>query len=284
MQHSRTVFASLTLFVALFLQALPPTNASGPTQINRQTAAPTGPSDQNATEERQTTVTTVQTNQFNQSETNSSSKPTKTDDYATNWVNEVAAYSTLAIAFFTLVTIGVFVFQIQITRDVERAWITAFVEKAPDTIEWVDAPKGSSWLVAYSFQNHGRTPAKIESIRGSFRWVAKLSDLPDEPDYSICDNIEDIPTDGVLVVPTHQFPVHIPFAGEGGSKSVTQTQLDAVRRKEAFFVCYGTVLYRDAFQRQHQTRFCHLWESTGTKPPYGGWFRTGGPAKYNKSS
>jgi hypothetical protein len=275
------------LFVAAMLlvgSQSPKQTVSVPTQVDSQTTTPGRPTAQNSEQEKQLPIVSDKSDESSQGQENSGNKPDENKSRPPFWVDEVAAYSTLAIAFFTLVTIAVFLYQTKTTRDVERAWVSAAVVKLPERLDWITLPSYGSWTIRYSFKNSGRTPARVESILATFKCVPKLADMPKEPDYGECSSIQEIPAKGWLIVPEDTFPMNITFIGKDGPNKMSQAEIDAIRKGEAALICYGMVKYRDAFNRSHETRFCHVYELTNTQPPYFGWFKMAGHPKYNKTT
>jgi hypothetical protein len=262
----------------------PKQTVSVPTQVDSQATTPSRPTAQNSEQKKQLPIVSDEGEVSSQGQDNSNRKPDENESRPPFWVDEVAAYSTLAIAFFTLVTIAVFLYQTKTTRDVERAWVSASLAKVPEQLDWVTLPPFGNWKIRYSYKNSGRTPARVESILATFKCVPKLADMPEEPDYGACTTIQEIPAKGWLIVPEDTFPMNITYVGKDGPNKMTQAEIDAVRKGEAILICYGIVKYRDAFNRSHETRFCHIYELTSTQPPYFGWFKMAGHPKYNQTT
>lgn len=207
-------------------------------------------------------------------------------------VGDINAASTVVIAFFTALTFGVFLYQIKVAHDAERAWIVVSDIHKPDHLEWIDMqpaiyPKETfSWTI----KNTGRTPARILSVRLRFRFVQNLNQLSPRPDYGSgkCILVTRIPTEGAILPQNEPTMISTYFEGADGEASApTQDQIDAVRLGTAFLIAYGSVSYRDIFKRKHETRFSHVYHvrmPTAQHVPIEGWFSAGGPESYNVTS
>jgi hypothetical protein len=202
------------------------------------------------------------------------------------------AGSTFVIAIFTAFTFGVFLYQIKVTHDSERAWILIDEYHMPRHIDWpavhlgIDPKTSFGWTI----RNVGRTPGRIHKIQLRYRFVENLTDLPARPDYGDgrCMLIDEIPTDGAFVAPDDKPTVSTYFEGPIGEPGTpTQGQMDAAREGKAFLVAYGSIIYEDAFRRRHETRFCyvhHVLMGEGPHQVMKCWFSPGGPKNYNKTS
>ena len=208
------------------------------------------------------------------------------DKHAPWWVDEIAAFSTLAIAVFTVVTVVVFFFQIKVTHDVERAWVVASLdETVNDLLQFIQMPvDGSKLNQLLLFTNRGRTPGKITRVRSRFCYVGSLDSLPPKPDYGTCSELEQMPSDGRTLVPTEDFKMSLTFEGPKKSNMPTDEEMKTVRAGGAHLVVFGIVDYRDAFNRSHSTRFCFVYRITRNQIPYSGWFSLEGPPEYNKTT
>jgi hypothetical protein len=206
-----------------------------------------------------------------------------------NKVDVLNAGSTLVIALFTAFTFCVFLYQIKVTHDAERAWILIDELHKPEHFDWIDVrpdiypTSDFNWTV----KNTGRTPARVLKVQLRYRFIDKLNNLAARPNYgdAKCMRIAEIPTDGTFVAPGETSTIGTFFEGPDGEPSTpTQEQMDAVRTNKAFLVAYGSVLYKDAFKRKHETRFCqvcHVRMPPGKRIPIESWFSAGGPEKYN---
>jgi hypothetical protein len=202
------------------------------------------------------------------------------------WINEVNAFSTLAIAIFTFVTILVFGYQVKVTHEVERAWITVSLEPSPNGyLEWVEMPTdGSKLSVEGIFKNNGRTPGKMTKAQVRFCYIENVDALAKEPNYSGYSELGNMPADGHVIVPSGEFRVTAFFEGLNDSNIPTQDQITLVRAEKASLFVVGRIQYSDAFSRPHETRFCFTYMMISKKIPYMGRFQLGGPPEYNKAT
>jgi hypothetical protein len=208
------------------------------------------------------------------------------EKHAPWWVDEIAAFSTLAIAFFTVVTVFVFLYQVGVTHDVERCWVTVSLDSPPnDILQYVVMPtSGMKLNRELFFTNRGRTPGKVTGIRARFCYVQSLASLPREPDYGTCSSFTQMPSDGRTLVPTEDFRLTVFFEGPNKSNIPTDEEMRNVRAGSAHLVVFGIADYRDAFSRSHYTSFCFVYQITHNEIPYAGWFLVDGPSEYNKTT
>lgn len=201
--------------------------------------------------------------------------------------DSLSAYSTVFIAFFTFVTTGAFLYQIRITHNAERAWVSVETIEQPTYLAWVQFPTLDKLRFHYRFRNRGRTQARVVSVKVRFCILGQLGALPENPDYGDGGHTEfqPIPTDGILYPPEGSFDVYAVFEGLEGKKSLTREQMDAVRSHRSVLVSYGRVVYKDAFRRRHETRFCYVY-NVEVKPTGEvlGDFYLGGPSLYNRAT
>lgn len=74
--------------------------------------------------------------------------------------------------------------------------------------------------------------------------------------------------------------------------SPTEKDVALIKDSAKFFCVYGFVNYRDAYGRDHETRFCYVYRigtlyllsATTGKSIDPSRFRVGGPAEYNKQT
>jgi hypothetical protein len=204
-----------------------------------------------------------------------------------SYTETISAYSTLVIAFFTLITTGAFFYQIRITHNAERSWIGVDNIVPPEHLAWVNVPRLDNFLFEYTFRNRGRTHARINYVRIRFRMIEALEVLPRYPEYGTGDHtmFQEIPPDGMVYPPQESFIVHAEFEGPNGEKAPTSEQIAAIRNHQSFLVSYGKVLYKDAFKRKHETRFCYVYSvQIGIQGRIKGEFHLGGPSAYNKTT
>lgn len=268
------------MFLLLFsgpLEQAPPR----PTHVDTPSNTPANPTTNRNDDQNPKPTVLEHVPSSNPTQDHAADKKGREDKPAPSWIDQVAGFSTLAIAFFTFITIGVFIFQIKSTRDVERAWITATIEEIPEELDWVTVPAiGIDWTLEINLENHGRTPAKITSYRQRYCIIEK-GQIPDSPDYEACAIDEQaVPLGGRILTPNEKIQLKSVF--EGGRPA--QSQIEAVRWDTSTMLAYGIIEYRDAFQRRHETRYCFTYIVTRNKPPCTGFFNLGGPAKYNRTT
>jgi hypothetical protein len=165
------------------------------------------------------------------------------------WLN---ALSTVVIAFFAVVT-GIAVWrQVKTAQDSERAWVMADVDW--DTEKWAGGEahilesSGSSgdnttFYAVLTCRNEGKSPAWIEEQRATFEIVTSL---PDTPNLESAKFIKVGPEPigiGNALPPT----THIPFQPVAAGHEKNGTMM----------VIYGTVKYRDIFNKQRTTSFAY---------------------------
>jgi hypothetical protein len=148
------------------------------------------------------------------------------------------------LSFFgVLAAIGLTIQSNRIARDTAKRQLRAYLSVIPKGI--TEGPNDTSGTVVISLKNNGQTPAY--DIRIAIATV--ITDFP------IGDDLPNVPSeimhsDGVI---------------GGGSKthfyrhfdSVDMQYLERVRDEEAAFLVHGTVWYRDIFNEERKTHFCH---------------------------
>jgi hypothetical protein len=64
-----------------------------------------------------------------------------------------------------------------------------------------------------------------------------------------------------------------------------KSEADAVSRQEAFLYAFGKVVYRDVYDRMHETRFGYVYHfPLGGDPVERGFRREGLPPSYNRAT
>jgi hypothetical protein len=281
----------LLLGAAILLSPQSPGNSpSGPSQVSGKSTTQTGPSAQNALEKEPSPPTLNNGKQPTTQQQNSTAYTP--EDGRPTWEDKVSAYSTLAIAFFTALTIGVFAFQIQTAHDVERAWIAVTNDEFPRIFEWDRFPPEERKRGMYSFtlKNHGRTPARVISARVRFHSIRNISDLPELPAYGDAKatiyNV--IPRDGKIVVPGEEFYIGALFEGTEDNPGLNALDESQWRNHQVAVICYGYVGYKDAFHRRHETRFCYevrnITDFFASPPRDNPQSSVSGPPEYNKAT
>lgn len=154
----------------------------------------------------------------------------------------------------------------------------------------------------YRLRLFGKTPCKILNAGMRFH-LANINelepqpepDLPDEPKYfsdirgnNLTGKSGDIPCSGQVLAPRER--VAMGKALESGS--LTKEDVHLITDSKRFLCAYGFVSYKDAYSRDHETRFCYVYRistsalmsaSTGQRIDPSR-FRIGGPVEYNKQT
>jgi hypothetical protein len=278
----------MLLSTLLLISAQQPAQAtSSPQQVGRETATNTSQSTQKAGKANSGPAALDKC--WETGTDQSESVDQSSEDNISRRSELISAYATLAMAIFTAVTIGVFAFQVRTAHDVERAWIAVASNNYPDVLNHPQALDGSG-LYIFKFKNHGRTPARLSSSKARFHLINKIGELPTVPDYGDQQSTisNPIPQDGRIIVPGEEFTVAADFEGTEEKPGLSAIDTRAWRDGNLKLVCYGCIKYRDAFARNHQTRFCYVVHSYGGFPGFKDdvytWAAVGGPPEYNKAT
>ncbi len=201
---------------------------------------------------------------------------------ARNWVDWINAFSTAVIALFTVVMAAAIIFQLRATHRQERAWIAIESIDVPEELSHYTLMFPMNIDLGYVFKNFGNTPAKLTDSRLIFRLVTSIDDLPSQPNYGPKQEYPRFPLDGGLMVPNITFELRQAFQGPDGTPALSNEDLTAIRSGAKALVSYGFIEYRDAFDKRHETRFCHIYRVLKGTNYYGGDFGIAGPSEYNK--
>lgn len=131
--------------------------------------------------------------------------------------------------------------------NVERAYVFMVPE-----LEWSHQVRFSTGIgtynsriaVKFTIENHGKTPAVIESID------AKLDVLNEPPDNRLHLTMNILPGETILASGQSWKPPISPLRTE-----VTENRAEAIRDHEAAIWFYGSIIYWDMFGKGHITRF-----------------------------
>jgi hypothetical protein len=207
------------------------------------------------------------------------------DAHPHDWVDRVNAFSTLTIAAFTVLLFFAAIWQTRTNRETERAWIIASpIENAPD-IGFVPAPgdpldapgRGQKNSFACSFKSTGNTPARLVESAVLYRKIDRLEDIEKEPDYEQRGPLDDlllVKGDSIGAI-AYLYPEVI----------LLRPEAFAVNEQKAFLYAFGIVVYRDVYDRLHETRFGYVYHiPLGGDPRPRGFRREGLPPAYNKAT
>jgi hypothetical protein len=173
-------------------------------------------------------------------------------------------------------------------RDTERAWVIANpVEKAPVVGFTPSAGAGNlerhlvgadqKNVVSFSFKSTGNTPARLVEAAVLYRKVGKLEDMPKEPDYGQRTLLGDLPLVRGDSIGSAGFLEPDPI--------LTRSEAEAISRQEAFLYAFGILIYRDVYNRLHETRFGFLYHfPRGGDPRQRGFSRELMPPTYNRAT
>jgi hypothetical protein len=195
---------------------------------------------------------------------------------------------TLALVLLTLAYVVVAYWQVQTSRDTERAWISARPAILSPQLRsiWEQGdplPALPGWvhLFPVRFLNSGNSPAQIDEISIRYVLLETLSELRVPPEYG-----QPIPQNGFLLVPRERIVFSVPLTTGTDSGMLSRWQLANVQNGAFFLYGYGFVRYRDVYRRSHITCFGYVYNF-----PQGGAinfeqaeFRRGGPPEYNKAT
>jgi hypothetical protein len=119
-------------------------------------------------------------------------------------------------------------------------------------LEWSHLTRFSSGIgtyhsraaVKFSIENHGKTPAIIESID------ARIDVVWEGPDNTLHLSMNILPGEKILAAGESWTPPTSPLRTE-----ITETRAEAIRDHDAAIWFYGSVIYWDMFGKEHWTRF-----------------------------
>lgn len=199
-----------------------------------------------------------------------------------NWVDELNAASTAAIAVFTVALFwGVF-YQARNTRDVERAWIIKESLSSPEQLRYFSPTyiDSNAMRVTLALKNNGRTPARITESSAYFELIGDPVDLPKIPDYRPEALSSGYPRGGLIVVPNETVNLVIDYLD--GRKRFEPSDFKGLREGAKQLSIWGFIAYQDAFKRKHRLSFCYLYKPAKEGNVWRGEFKLGGPAAYNR--
>jgi hypothetical protein len=178
--------------------------------------------------------------------------------------------------------------QTDTTRDTERAWVIVNpVDSAPaigfapsagaGNLELNLVGAGQRNVVSFSFKSTGSTPAKLVETAILYRKADTFENIPKEPEYGARVPLNDLPLvtgDSVgFVCSLEPSPI------------LPKVEADAVWGQKAFLYAFGIVVYRDVYDRLHETRFGFVYHfPLGGDPRERGFRRELMPPAYNRAT
>ncbi len=198
---------------------------------------------------------------------------------AFDWAKYVNASSTLVIAVFTVLLFLAVIWQTSTNRDNERAWVIVTPKSwSPSLVKAVEGVTFPINFFEASYENVGRTPARIIETALRYIIIDKLENLPLEPDYGMVVNLGEM-----LLVPRDSFPQVRPLEP---SPLLMPQQAAEIEQGKKLLYAYGFVAYRDVYRRRRETRCGYLYffaegQWRNIFPPR---FQRGGPPAYNRAT
>jgi type II secretory pathway pseudopilin PulG len=170
----------------------------------------------------------------------------------------------------------------------ERAWVIATPDDNSPVIGFIPSAGAGNLemhlvganqrnAVSFSLKSTGNTPARLVEIAILYRKANRLDDIPTEPDYDGKIPLNDLPLVTGDSIGFVQFLEPSPI--------LPKSEADAVCRQEAFLYAFGLVVYRDVYDRLHETRFGYVYHfPLGLDPKPKGFRRDGLPPSYNQAT
>jgi hypothetical protein len=168
----------------------------------------------------------------------------------------------------------------------ERAWVIDEIRQP------IGLPTNTNEIFrAYiTFKNWGRVPALLTNLKMRFHTFGLDEKgnpspdvrLPDIPTYDTEQLFLELGDNGVILAPGQSITIPYPFEENDGR--LTRSLWLLLEGKIVRLVCYGIVVYRDGYNVERFTQFCHMWDEgydpAGIIPN----FRRLGPNYYNKAT
>jgi hypothetical protein len=175
---------------------------------------------------------------------------------------------------------------VEIDVNSERAWVIDEIRQ-PGML-----PTNSDHVLkAYiTFKNWGRVPALVTDLKIRFHTFGKDENgmpdgeflLPEVPTYDTEQIFLELGDNGIILAPEQSIIIPCDFEENGGKLPRWLWLL--LEAKSVRLVCYGMITYRDGFNVERFTQFCHMWDRGydpfGVIPS----FRRLGPNYYNKAT
>lgn len=222
-------------------------------------------------------------------------KKYRTDPVQSGLVGEIAAFATVAVAVFALVTAVLVGIQIKTARDIERSWLLVHLTGNPDP-EWPYMTRGGYVpRILIRFKVFGKTPIHITDVRLIAKFIPRIRNVyPPQPNLPLTPNYAGISIDHTCVNQNGTMP---PDAILEIHRSVSSDDCDRetvkkVVKGDLLLCAYGRLMYKDNFGRPKETRVCYVYDFKSEVPdiidgeevfaPAG--FRKAGTEAYNKAT
>ena len=191
-----------------------------------------------------------------------------------DWLDPTAVFTAI-LAFVTLaMTVAIFR-QLRVSQLAERAWMMGNPEFNPFT---GPPPPGSYIVYPASYENVGKSPARLLEAAVSLKTIGSLDNLPrPRPTYI---QAEIIKFEDLLLVPNDSFALTAPPV------QIDTSQYSAIMQGKLVLYAHGFVKYKDVFGRKHETTFCHYYRiPSANAPTVEGFTRAvEAPPEYNKAT
>lgn len=172
--------------------------------------------------------------------------------------------------------------QAHVLATTERAWVVEYIDFPQGPLSFQDnsvAGNAKILMIAFELRNGGKSAARITRFNLRFHLARSIVDLPAQPDYGAQINVEDLGSDGVIVIPNQTKP---PLKAGIALESAMLQQQDVINilGGQLVLVTYGRVEY-ESLGEIHTNQFCYVW-SPGLGLTHDlARFRKGGPLNYN---
>jgi len=195
---------------------------------------------------------------------------------------------TGALVILTLGYVRVAWLQVQTTRNTERAWvIVSPVDPAPmlgfaprenaGNLERHSVGAGQRNTSSWTVKSVGNTPARLMEVSVMYRKASSVTDVPRKPNYSETIVLNDLP---LVKADSIGFVAHLqPEA------ILSRDDYEAVLQQKALLYAFGRVLYKDVYNRRHETKFGYVYhfpQSDDAREK--GFRRELLPAEYNRAT
>jgi len=190
---------------------------------------------------------------------------TKAEKPKHDLIDQINSLSTAVIAAFTVLMFVVMRRQDRAMKIAERAWVVSDIGSLEPTMQ------SDKVQVVCKMRNNGRTPAWITAMGSCGKLVKSKDELPEHPPFTDAGPFTE---KGSVLSPNAFTETGIP---------ITAQQLQTIVRSDVILYFIGYVKYRDAFNQNHETRYCYQLKPshdlTSTAPLE---FYVGGPDRFNR--